>query len=100
MNATEHVPAVVVGAGPVGVSAAIMLAQRGTRAVVLEKRPGMYPLPRAVHLDDEIYRILQDIGVAEQFGRITMPTQGLRLVDAKHRSMAEFKRSDPLGAFG
>ena len=100
MSAAEHVPVVVVGAGPVGVGAALMLAQRGTRTVVLEKRSAMYPLPRAVHLDDEIYRILQDIGVADEFGRITMPTQGLRLVDAKHRSMAEFKRSDPLGAFG
>lgn len=100
MSATEHVPVVVVGAGPVGVSAAIMLAQRGTRTLVLEKRPGMYPLPRAVHLDDEVYRILQDMGVSEQFGSITMPTHGLRLVDAKHRSMAEFKRNDPLGAFG
>jgi 3-(3-hydroxy-phenyl)propionate hydroxylase len=82
------------------VTAALMLAQRGTRTVVLEKRPAMYPLPRAVHLDDEVYRILADVGVAEQFGKITMPTQGLRLVDAKHRSMAEFRRSDPLGAFG
>lgn len=100
MSTSEHVPVVVVGAGPVGVSAALMLAQRGTRTLVLEKRPGMYPLPRAVHLDDEVYRILADLGVAEQFARITMPTQGLRLVDAKHRSMAEFKRSDPLGAFG
>lgn len=96
----EHVPVVVVGAGPVGVTAALMLAQRGTQTLVLEKRPGMYPLPRAVHLDDEVYRILADIGVAEQFSHITMPTQGLRLVDAKHHSMAEFKRSDPLGAFG
>ena len=29
-----------------------------------------------------------------------MPTLGLRLIDAKQRTMAEFRRSDPIGPFG
>ncbi len=90
----------VVGGGPVGVAAAVMLAQRGVRATVVEKHTGIYPLPRAVHLADEVYRILADIGVAEAFAAITMPTQGLRLVDASLRPMAEFRRSDPVGPHG
>ena len=33
---------------------AILLAQRGRRVVVLERRPEPYPLPRAVHFDHEV----------------------------------------------
>ncbi len=91
---------VVVGAGPVGVSAAIMLAQRGIDALTVDRWDDVYPLPRAVHLDDETCRVLQDLGVAEPFAEITMPTLGLRLIDAKQRMMAEFRRSDPIGPFG
>ncbi len=94
------VPVVVVGAGPVGVSAAIMLAQRGVETLVVERWDDIYPLPRAVHIDDEIYRVLQDLGVADRFAEITEPTLGLRLIDAKHRTLAEFRRNDPIGQHG
>lgn len=96
----DTVPVVIVGAGPVGVTAAVMLAQRGIRSLVVERHADVYPLPRAVHLDDETYRILQGIGVAERFAAITQPTLGLRLVDDRLRAMAEFSRSEPLGPHG
>jgi 3-(3-hydroxy-phenyl)propionate hydroxylase len=43
----EHVPVVVVGCGPTGASAAIMLGRRGIDTLVLERWPKVYPLPRA-----------------------------------------------------
>jgi 3-(3-hydroxy-phenyl)propionate hydroxylase len=49
----------VVGAGPIGVTAATMLASRGIHTLVIGRHPGIYPLPRAVHIDDEIRRVLQ-----------------------------------------
>jgi 3-(3-hydroxy-phenyl)propionate hydroxylase len=90
----------VVGGGPVGVASAVMLAQRGVRALVVERHAGVYPLPRAVHLDDEVYRILADMGVADAFATITMPTLGMRIVDAALKPMAEFERSQPVGVHG
>ncbi|MGD9955496.1 MAG: bifunctional 3-(3-hydroxy-phenyl)propionate/3-hydroxycinnamic acid hydroxylase [Candidatus Nanopelagicales bacterium] len=90
----------VVGGGPIGVASALMLARRGVPTLVVEKHRGIYPLPRAVHLDDEVYRILADLGVADAFAQITVPTQGLRLVDAALKPMAEFRRSDALGPNG
>lgn len=86
-------PVVIVGAGPVGVTAALLLARRGVRTVVLERHRDVYPLPRAVATDDEVCRILQAAGVGDEFAAIARPARGLRLLDARHRVMAEFGRS-------
>ncbi|MFI1176683.1 bifunctional 3-(3-hydroxy-phenyl)propionate/3-hydroxycinnamic acid hydroxylase [Streptomyces melanogenes] len=88
-----RVPVVIVGAGPVGVTAALLLARRGIRSVVLERHQDVYPLPRAVATDDEVRRIFQAAGVGEEFAAIARPSNGLRLLDARHRVMAEFRRS-------
>ncbi|OQR64539.1 3-(3-hydroxyphenyl)propionate hydroxylase [Streptomyces maremycinicus] len=90
---SNRTPVVIIGAGPVGVTAALLLARRGVRSVVLERHRDVYPLPRAVAADDEIHRILQAAGVAEEFTAISRPAAGLRLLDARHRVMAEFRRS-------
>jgi 2-polyprenyl-6-methoxyphenol hydroxylase-like FAD-dependent oxidoreductase len=54
----------VIGYGPVGRLAALLLGRRGKRVVVVERQARAYPLPRAVHFDDEIGRILQSVGAA------------------------------------
>ena len=90
----------VVGAGPVGVTAAVMLADRGVRVLVVDRHADFYPLPRAVHVDDEIRRVLQGLAPDVPMDPLFMPTGGLRLLDAKHRTMAEFSRSRPVGEHG
>ncbi|WP_053847226.1 bifunctional 3-(3-hydroxy-phenyl)propionate/3-hydroxycinnamic acid hydroxylase, partial [Streptomyces sp. NRRL B-24085] len=87
------VPVVIIGAGPVGVTAAVLLARRGIRTLVLERHQDIYSLPRAVAADDEVRRILQAAGVGEEFTAIARPANGLRLLDARHRVMAEFRRT-------
>ena len=56
----------LVGFGPVGQLLSILLGQRGWRVAALERWPGAYPLPRAVHFDHEIARVLQSAGVADR----------------------------------
>ena len=63
----------IVGYGPVGQTLAILLAQQGFRVVALERWPEPYPLPRAVHFDHEVARILQSAGVMEALAGRTEP---------------------------
>ncbi len=86
-------PVVVVGAGPVGLVAAGLLARRGVASIVLERHREPYLLPRAVHLDGEAVRVLQALGLDEAFARISRPAPGMRLLDAAHRLLVEFPRS-------
>lgn len=94
MTDTQRFPVVIVGAGPTGVAAATLLAQYGVDCLVLDRWPGVYPQPRAVHLDDEIYRVIARLGIAGEFAALSRPTLGLRLVDNRLRTLAEFNR-DP-----
>jgi 3-(3-hydroxy-phenyl)propionate hydroxylase len=94
MSTEKYVPAVIIGAGPTGATAAIMLAQRGIECLVLERWADVYPLPRAVHFDDEVFRILADLGIGDRLRTISRPAPGMQLVDTKLRVLAQFNR-DP-----
>ncbi|MDX3101900.1 bifunctional 3-(3-hydroxy-phenyl)propionate/3-hydroxycinnamic acid hydroxylase MhpA [Nonomuraea angiospora] len=72
MQNSQH-EVVIVGAGPVGLATARMLGQRGHDVVVVERWPEPYPLPRAVHFDDEIGRVFQSMELAREVAAITEP---------------------------
>jgi 3-(3-hydroxy-phenyl)propionate hydroxylase len=93
-------PVVVVGAGPVGLTAALLLARRGVGVHVVERHRSPYRLPRAVHLDDEVFRALQAAGVADAVAARSRPMAGLRLLDGAHRVLAEFGRAPSAGVHG
>ena len=93
-------PVIVVGAGPAGCTAALLLADSGIPVTLLERYPQPHPLPRAVHLDDEVARVLDRVGVSEGFLARSRPGSGLRLLDDRHRVMAEFRRDQQPGQHG
>ncbi len=99
-SAADPVPVVIVGAGPVGVTAVTLLGQYGVNCLVLDRWDGVYPQPPAVHLDDEIYRVVARLGIAEQFAAVSRPTRGLQLVDRNHRVFAVFDRDGDHGRHG
>ena len=55
-----EVPVLIVGAGPVGATAALLLAQRGMRCHLVDRRDGPHRAPQAHVLNPrtlEIYRL-------------------------------------------
>jgi 2-polyprenyl-6-methoxyphenol hydroxylase-like FAD-dependent oxidoreductase len=65
----------IVGAGPVGLVLGILLAQCDRTVVVFEQWPNPYALPRAVHFDHEVGRILQSCGIGDQLRAISEPAE-------------------------
>lgn len=55
----------IVGGGPTGVTLGLFLAEAGVSTIIAEKEKDIYPLPRGAHIDHEIVRILQNVGVAD-----------------------------------
>jgi 2-polyprenyl-6-methoxyphenol hydroxylase-like FAD-dependent oxidoreductase len=54
---------IIIGGGPVGNMAALMLGERGHTVLLCERKEQPYPLPRAVAHDAEIARIFQSVGM-------------------------------------
>ncbi|MHB8681390.1 MAG: bifunctional 3-(3-hydroxy-phenyl)propionate/3-hydroxycinnamic acid hydroxylase MhpA [Acidimicrobiales bacterium] len=83
----------IVGYGPVGNTLAILLAQLGHSVVVLERRPEPYPLPRAVHFDNEVGRILQACGMGAELRSITEPVDTYEWRNGRGATLLRFGRS-------
>ena len=94
------IPVVIIGAGPTGLTAATLLAQHGVECLVLDRWDSIYPQPRAVHLDDEVYRILARLGIRDEFAAISRPCLGLRLVEPDMTVLAELDRDTDHGRHG
>ena len=73
----DFVPVIIIGAGPTGIAAATLLGQYGIPTLVLDRHETVYPLPRAVHADDEIY---PHPGPPGRSATSSPPTAGLRRV--------------------
>jgi 3-(3-hydroxy-phenyl)propionate hydroxylase len=55
----------IVGAGPTGLTLALLLARRGVTVIVAERATEPYALPRAAHIDHQILRVFQELGIAD-----------------------------------
>ena len=73
---------VIVGYGPTGMIAAILLGRAGRRVAVVERHKTLYNLPRVGIVHDDVLRIFQEIGIIDKVWPATcfLPTYEL----AKH----------------
>ena len=89
LSKTDNYDVVIVGMGPTGLVLANLLGLEELNVLVIDKFLTPYDLPRAVHLDDEIMRILQVIGVASEMEKIMRPKLGMRFVDVDNNLLLD-----------
>ena len=82
----------IVGYGPVGQALASLLARAGHRVEVFERFTDMYRLPRAVHLDHEIMRLLQSLGLAGALAEEMIPVRDYQWFGADGEPVMRFDR--------
>ena len=68
----------VVGCGPVGVMTALRCAQRGLSVIAVDQSEEIYPLPRAIGMDDENQALFERAGLGDQLRRHSTPIPGGR----------------------
>ncbi|KVE04898.1 bifunctional 3-(3-hydroxy-phenyl)propionate/3-hydroxycinnamic acid hydroxylase [Burkholderia anthina] len=90
----------IVGYGPVGQALALKLALAGHRVVVIERWPQLYGLPRAVGLDHEAMRILQSLGIVDEFEPHTCLSHVYEWRNGKGELLAAFPGLDEIAESG
>jgi 3-(3-hydroxy-phenyl)propionate hydroxylase len=90
----------IVGFGPVGATLANLLALRGLSVLVLERDPEPYRLPRALHFDAEVMRVLQTVGIADALAAHLFVAPGMRFLDAEGHTLIEWNRPQAVGPQG
>ena len=92
---------IVIGYGPVGALLSIFLSKLGLSVAVIDKNLDIYPLPRAIHFDDEVMRIFQMVKLSEQITKISrIGTKGMHFVDNEDNILMVRKGSDTIGDLG
>jgi 3-(3-hydroxy-phenyl)propionate hydroxylase len=90
----------LVGFGPIGATLASLLSVDSLNVVAFDRESAPYPLPRAVHFDDEVMRVFQTIGLADRLVPITHVSPGMHFVDAQGRLFLEWSRPPGVGMQG
>ncbi|KAD3633181.1 FAD-dependent oxidoreductase [Arthrobacter yangruifuii] len=92
---TTETDVVIVGAGPVGMTAAALLAARGIRVIILEQRLGTSDEPKAISVDDEALRTYQQAGIVDEICSIIVPGTGTRYYDADNEPLFQARAGVP-----
>lgn len=91
MSGPEHVPVVVIGAGPVGVTAANLLGRYGVETLVIERERTVIDYPRAIGIDDEALRTLQAVDLADALLPSVIQNVPLKFFDAAGHCLADIR---------
>jgi 3-(3-hydroxy-phenyl)propionate hydroxylase len=90
----------IVGAGPVGVTLALLLARGGLRVIAADTATDVHPLPRAAHIDHETVRIFQSLGAAEAIMASSRPAARYDFLNAAGEVLMRFDTTGRTSASG
>ncbi|ARJ04174.1 3-(3-hydroxy-phenyl)propionate/3-hydroxycinnamic acid hydroxylase [Cnuibacter physcomitrellae] len=94
-SGAESCDVIVVGAGPVGMTAALLLAARGVDVVIAERNLQTSNDPKAISLDDESLRSYQDAGIETQVMSVIVPGTGTMYFGADDRPLFHARAAAP-----
>ncbi|GGF00110.1 bifunctional 3-(3-hydroxy-phenyl)propionate/3-hydroxycinnamic acid hydroxylase [Mycetocola zhadangensis] len=84
---------IVIGGGPVGLVTALLLADAGVATTVVERALAPGDLPRAISLQDESFRVFEQLGIADALKSESLLDTGSRYFGLNGRLLAEAKPS-------
>lgn len=79
----------IVGCGPVGATLANLLSDYGYSIAIFEKEMDVYRAPRAVHIDDEVVRIFQTVGILNELKANIVPFQKMQFLSTERKVLLE-----------
>jgi 3-(3-hydroxy-phenyl)propionate hydroxylase len=82
---------VIVGFGPAGSALAGLLALRGLSVLAIDRDTDIYPLPRAVHFDQEVMRVAQELGLADALVADTIVNPGMDFLTADRQVLLSMR---------
>lgn len=82
---------IVIGAGPVGLTAALLLADGGAQVVLAESATAPSDLPRAISIADETFRTMDRLGLAQALKAESLLDTGSRYYGLRNRLLADAK---------
>ena len=65
MTTPQNIPVLIVGAGPVGLTASLLLSRYGIRSVLVERHPGTSTHPRARGFNFRTMEIYRELGLEQ-----------------------------------
>lgn len=92
-------PVAVIGAGPVGKTAALLLARYGLDCLLIERRKEPSDEPKAISIDDEALRVYQTAEILDDILPIIVPGLGTKYFDSESRPLF-LAGSSQSGRFG
>ncbi|WP_144140800.1 FAD-dependent monooxygenase [Paraburkholderia sp. BCC1884] len=92
---TLAVEVAVIGAGPIGLTAANLLAEYGIRTMLVERNPNVADEPRAISITDESLRVMDQIGILDKLEPEMLLDTGTRYFGRKGQLLAEVQPRAP-----
>lgn len=88
---TDDYDVIVVGQGVIGQFVSLLLAQRGRRVLAVERHERPYELPRAVHYDPDVNRMLAGLGLdADEQATFSEPALSYDWLNAERKLLLTF----------
>lgn len=90
----------LIGFGPTGATLANLLGARGWRVDAFDRTPDVYAQPRAVHFDDEIMRVWQQLDLVDALAPAITEVRGMDMFNADGQLIFQYVAPPGVGPLG